>query len=163
MCRTGSCGAGQKRTGVARRRRAQQRRRKERRAKPDAEERLVTPPPAPVKRTETAQGVSWLGLIGALMGLAPMLLIASAVLEDPPEVGRALAIAPLLMALAYLPAVWASVARTERRQPILRGSVVVSLIVVLAGSFVFGFPVLVALAPATALLWLASGGPRPRR
>ena len=97
------------------------------------------------------------------MGFAPMAAITVAVLADPPEAGPALAAVPTLMAALFLPAAWASVAQTEKRQAILRGSVVASLVLAFAGSFVFGFPVLVALMPATALLWLASGGPRGRR
>ena len=104
-----------------------------------------------------------MGLIGGLMGILPMATIASAVLENPPEVGRGFAVVPLLMASAYTPAVWASLARTELRQPILRGSVVASLVMAFGGSFLVGFVALIALAPATALLWFASGGARPRR
>ncbi len=105
-----------------------------------------------------------MGLIGCLMGIGPMAAIASAVLENPPEAGRGLAVVPLLMAFAYTPAVWASVARTELRQPILRGSVVASMVMAFAGSFLFQSVILLmALAPATALLWFASGGMRPRR
>ncbi len=90
-----------------------------------------------------------------------MLAVAVAILVDPPEVGRALAPAPLLMAAVYVPAVWASVTLTERRQVILRGSVVASLVLAFTGSFVFGFANLLALLPATALLWLSSGGSKP--
>ncbi len=104
-----------------------------------------------------------MGLIGGLMGIGPMAAIASAVLENPPEAGRGLAVVSLLMASVYTPAVWASVARTEQRQSILRGSVFASLVMAFAGSFLFGFVVPIALAPATALLWFASGGMRPRR
>jgi hypothetical protein len=104
-----------------------------------------------------------MGLIGGLMGIGPMAAIASAVLENPQEAGRGLAVVSLLMALVYTPAVWVSVARTERRQSILRGSVFASLVMAFAGSFLFGFVVPIALAPATALLWFASGGMRPRR
>ncbi len=92
-----------------------------------------------------------------------MAVITVAVVWDPPEAGPALAAVPLLMAALFLPAVWASVAQTDRRQTILRGSVVASLLLAFTGSFLFGFPVLVALMPATALLWLASGGTRWRR
>ncbi len=104
-----------------------------------------------------------MGLIGGLMGIGPMAAIASAVLENPQEAGRGLAVVSLLMALVYTPAVWASVARTEQRQSILRGSVFASLVMAFAGSFLFGFVILLALAPATALLWFSSGGLRPRR
>ena len=98
------------------------------------------------------------------MGILPMATIASAILENPPGVGRGFAAVPLLMASAYTPAVWASLARTERRQSILRGTLLGSLVLPFAGSFIIGsiLPLLV-LAPATVLLWLALGGPRWRR
>jgi hypothetical protein len=84
-------------------------------------------------------------------------------LAPPQDVGAGLAAVPLVMAALYTPAVWASLARTEARQPVLRGSVLASLAMAFTGSFIFGFAVLVLLLPATALLWLASGGPRPKR
>ncbi len=96
-----------------------------------------------------------MGLIGGLMGIAPMAIIASAVLENPTEIGREFAVVAVLMAFLYTPAVWASVARTELRQPILRGSVVASLVIAFVGSVIFGFVVLVLLMPATALLAIA--------
>ncbi len=94
------------------------------------------------------------------MGIGPMAAIAAAVLSDPPELGRASAVVPLAMAAVYLPAVWGSVAATERRRAILRGSSIASLVVAFLGAALFGFVVLVALMPATAMLWLASGGRR---
>lgn len=77
--------------------------------------------------------------------------------------GAGLAAVPLVMAALYTPAVWASLVRTEARQHILRASVVASLAMAFAGSFVLAFAVLVLLLPATLLLWIASGGPPPRR
>jgi hypothetical protein len=102
-------------------------------------------------------------MVGGLLGLGPLVAIAAAVLTDPPEIGRAFAAVPILMAAAYLVPVWASVAARDLRQPILRGSVVASLVVAFAGSWLFGFATLLALMPATALLWLASGGLKWRR
>lgn len=99
-------------------------------------------------------------MIGGLLGFAPLAAIAIAALMDPPEIGRPFAAVPALMAALYLPAVWASVARTERRQAILRGSVFVSLVLAFGGGFLISFVVLMVLAPATVLLWLASGGMR---
>lgn len=89
------------------------------------------------------------------MGIGPMAIIASAILENPTEIGREFAVVAVLMAFVYTPAVWASVARTERRQAILRGSVIASLVMAFAGSALFGFVVLVLLMPATALLAIA--------
>ena len=106
-----------------------------------------------------------MGLIGGLMGIAPMAALALEILIDPPqEVGRPFATVPLLMAAIYVPAVWASVAHTGRRQAILRGTLVASLVLPFIGSFIFRSVIpLLVLAPATALLWLALGGPRWRR
>jgi hypothetical protein len=93
-----------------------------------------------------------------------MTALAVEILTDPPEIGRPLAAVPLLMAAVYVPAVWASVAQTERRQAILRGSLIASLVLPFTGSFIFGSVIpLLVLAPATVLLWLALGGPRWRR
>lgn len=97
-------------------------------------------------------------MAGGLLGFAPLAAIGAAILTDPPEIGRGFAAVPAVMAAAYLLPVWASVAAREIRQPILRGSVVASLVVAFAGSWLFGFVILLALMPATALLWLASGG-----
>ena len=105
-------------------------------------------------------GVSWAGFVGGVLGFAPLAAIAAGVLVDPQEIGRPFAAVPALMAVLYLPAVWASVARTERRQPILRGTVFVSLVLAFGGGFLISFVVLMVLAPATVLLWLASGGMR---
>ena len=92
-----------------------------------------------------------------------MSALAFDLLAAPPEVGRVLAAVPLVMAALYLPSLWASVARTGSRQSVLRASVGASLAMAFTGSFVFGFFILIVLLPATALLWLASGGPRPKR
>ncbi len=85
------------------------------------------------------------------MGIAPMATLGIEFLSD----GRALAAVPLLMAAIYAPAVWASVARTERRQAILRGSLTASLVLAFAGSALFGPVLLIVLVPATALLAIA--------
>lgn len=102
-------------------------------------------------------------MAGGLLGFAPLIAIAAAILTDPPEIGRGFAAVPALMAAAYLVPVWASVAAREIRQPILRGSAAASLVLAFGGSFMFGFVILLALMPATALLWLASGGLKRRR
>ncbi len=99
-----------------------------------------------------------------MLGFAPMAALAAEILADPPQAGRLFAAVPLLVATVYLPAIWASVTRTERRQAILRGTLLASLVLPFAGSFIFRSIVpLLVLAPATVLLWLALGGPRWRR
>ncbi|MCH6555209.1 MAG: hypothetical protein IH797_01165 [Chloroflexi bacterium] len=106
-----------------------------------------------------------MGLFGGFMGFAPMAALAVEILLDPPqEVGRPFAAVPFLMAALYLPAVWASLARTDQRQAILRGTLIASLVLPFTGSFLFRSVIpLLVLAPATILLWLALGGPRWRR
>ncbi len=105
-----------------------------------------------------------MGLIGGLMGIVPMAALGVEILLEPPEIGRPFAAVPLLMAALYLPAAWASLARTERRKAILRGTLIASLVLPFTGSFLFRSVIpLLVLAPATALLWLALGGPRWRR
>jgi hypothetical protein len=102
--------------------------------------------------------------MGGLMGFTPMAVLAVEILLEPPEIGRPFAAVPLLMAALYLPAAWASLARTERRKAILRGTLIASLVLPFSASFLFQSVIpLLVLAPATVLLWLALGGPRWRQ
>ncbi|HLA17702.1 MAG TPA: hypothetical protein VJ253_00060 [Dehalococcoidia bacterium] len=121
-------------------------------------------PPAPSAAAPIAAGarrdISWTGLVGALLGFAPMFAIAIGVLVDPGEANRALVAVPLLMAALFIPAAWASLAATDQRRAILRGSAAASIIMSFAGAALLGPPALLALLPATVLLWLASGGMR---
>ncbi len=95
------------------------------------------------------------------MGFVPMAALGVEILLEPPEIGRPFAAVPLLMAALYLPAVWASLTHTEKRQAILRGTLIASLVLPFTGSFLFRSVIpLIVLAPATVLLWLALGGPR---
>src|SRR3990172_4589996 len=116
-------------------RRAARRRRRERRAHDGPAET----PAAPRSADRATHGVSWTGLLGALLGFAPMLAIAVEILVDPPGVGRPFAAVPLLMATIYVPAIWASVARTARRKSILRASLFASLIFPFTPIFIFFF------------------------
>lgn len=84
-----------------------------------------------------------------------MAALALEILIDPPEVGRPFAAVPLLMAAIYVPAVWASVVQTGRRQVVLRGSLAASLVFAFTGSALFGPVILIVLLPATALLGIA--------
>ncbi len=121
---------------------------------------MTLPPTKAVPRI----GVSWAGLAGGLLGFAPMAALAVEILLEPPDVGRPFAAVPLLIATIYLPAVWASIAQTERRDSILRGSLIASLVLPFTASFLFRSVIpLFVMAPATVLLWLALGGPRWRR
>ena len=90
-----------------------------------------------------------------MLGFAPMFALAVEILVDPPEVGRPFATVPLLMAAIYVPAIWASVASTERRQVILRMSLTASMLLAFTGSVLFGPVLLIILLPATALLAIA--------
>src|SRR3990172_3774552 len=110
-------------------RRAARRRRRERRAHAGPTET----PAAPRAADRATHGVSWTGLLGALLGFAPMIVIAVGVLVDPGEASRAIAVVPLLMAALYIPAGWASVAQTDQRRSILRGSAAASIIMAFAG------------------------------
>jgi hypothetical protein len=93
-----------------------------------------------------------------------MTALAVEILLGRQDIGRSFAAVPLLVASIYLPAVWASVAQTERRDSILRGSLIASLVLPFAGSFILRSVIpLLVLTPATVLLWLALGGPRWRR
>ena len=107
---------------------------------------------------ETAPGISWAGLLGALLGFALMLAIAIGLLVEPPQSGRAIAAVPFMMGTLFIPAAWASLAQTDQRRAILRGSAAASIIMAFAGGALLGPVMFVALLPATVLLWLASGG-----
>lgn len=102
-------------------------------------------------------GISWLGLAGGLAGALPLAALGIELLLDPPEVGRWPAAPLLAMSAVYLLAVWASVSATPRRRAVLRGVVVASIAMVLAGLPFFGAPFAVVLLPATGLLAIASG------
>ena len=84
-----------------------------------------------------------------------MFALALEIFIEPPEIGRPFASVPLLMAAIYVPAIWASVASTERRQAILRGSLTASLVLAFSGSIIFGPVLLIVLVPATGLLAIA--------
>ena len=116
---------------------------------------LAGPPATAPVAARARQRISWTGLIGAVLGFAPLFALAVEILVDPPGVGRPFATVPLLMAAMYVPALWASVARTERRQAILRGSLAASLVLAFTGSTLFGPVLLIVLVPATALLAVA--------
>ncbi len=133
--------------------RAQQRRRREKRARPGLDEGTAALPPPPAKRTETTPGISWLGLIGALMVFVPMAALGIEFLLD----GRALAAVPLAMSAIYLPAIWASARTTARRRAVLRGVVAATIAMVFVSLPFLGPTLAVTLVPATALLAVASG------
>jgi len=139
-----------------RRKAGRQRRRERRRERPPAG--LVPPTgPATVPRRQAGTDVSWLGLAGALLGALPLAAIGIDVLVEPPEAGRWVAAFPLAMSAVYLPAAWASLRPTARRQTIQRAVAAASIVIVLGGLPLFGSPFAVVLLPATALLAIASG------
>ena len=119
-------------------------------------------PPAPTAAppilARARRDISWAGLLGALLGFAPMLAIATGVLVDPGEASRAIAAVPLLMAALFIPAAWASIAETDLRRAILRGSAAATIIMAFAGGALLGPVVFLTLLPATVLLWMATGG-----
>ena len=93
-----------------------------------------------------------------MLGFALMLAIAIGLLAEPPKDGRAIAAVPFMMGTLFIPAAWASLAATDQRRAILRGSAGASIIMAFAGGALLGPVIFVALLPATVLLWLASGG-----
>ncbi len=113
----------------------------------------MTLPPPPARQAEATQGISWLGLIGALMGFLPMTALGIEFLLD----GRALAAVPLAMSAIYLPAIWASTGATPRRRAVLRGVVAASIAMVFVSLPFLGPTLAITLVPATALLAVASG------
>lgn len=95
------------------------------------------------------------------MGFGPLSALAAELATGSNEdTSRALALVPGAMAAVYLPAAWASVARTRYRSRVLQGSVVASMAVAFGGALVLGPINLLVLAPATLLLWLSTRGMR---
>lgn len=118
---------------------------------------VIAPSAAAAKREEPQQpAVSWAGLVGAALGAGPMAALAIELAVDPGRTDRALALAPGVMAAVYVPAVWASVTKTELRQRVLQGTLVASLVIAFVGAVFLGPVHLLVLAPATVLLWLAT-------
>jgi hypothetical protein len=89
-----------------------------------------------------------------------MLTIAVGLVAEPPKSGRAIAAVPFMMGALFIPAVWASIAETDQRRTVLRGSAAASIVMAFAGGALLGPVIFVSLLPATVLLWLASGGMR---
>ena len=89
-----------------------------------------------------------------------MITIAVGLVTEPPKSGRAIAAVPFMMGALFIPAAWASIAATEQRRAILRGTAAASIVMAFAGGALLGPVIFVALLPATVLLWLASGGMR---
>jgi hypothetical protein len=119
------------------------------------------PPPPKAKEPEVPEGISWAGLVGAALGFGPLSALAAELASSPDEdTSRALALVPGVMAAVYVPAAWASVARTRYRSVVLQASVVGSLVVAFGGALALGPVNLLVLAPATVLLWLATRGKR---
>ena len=131
---------------------------KSRRRRRERSKGRESPPAAPPILARARRDISWAGLLGALLGFAPMLAIAIGVLVDPGEASRAIAAVPLLMAALFIPAAWASLAGTDQRRTILRGSAAASIVMAFVGGALLGPVVFLALLPATVLLWLSSGG-----
>ena len=96
--------------------------------------------------------------MGGLSGALSMAAIAVVVLIDPGEGERWWAGIFAVMALSFVPAVWASVAATPRRQPIQKATTIGCLAAAFLLSFIarqIGFAVILALP--TALLATAAG------
>jgi len=89
-----------------------------------------------------------------------MLAIAVGLLVEPPKSGPAIAAVPFMMGTLFIPAAWASLAETDQRRAILRGSAAASIVMAFAGGTLLGPVIFVTLLPTTVLLWLASGGMR---
>ncbi len=110
--------------------------------------------------------VSWTGLAGALSGAIPFGITAVFVLIDPGEASRWWALPLGLVAAAFLPAAWASVAPTPLRRRVQRGTTIACLVIAAAGVLTFGIGFAALLAVPATLLAVAGGyifqGPRGR-
>lgn len=98
-----------------------------------------------------------MGLLGGLAGAVPLAALAVAVLIDPGEGTRWWSLIFAALSLGFLPAVWASVVETPRRQAIQKAVVVGCLAVAFTGTVLFGVGVAILLALPTTLLAIAAG------
>ncbi len=117
----------------------------------------MAPPPAAQPAPAAIPRISWLGLMGGLLGAVPLAALGVEVLVEPADVGRGIGFVLLAMALPYLLAVWVSVTRTSRRRFFQRGVVVASILMGTVGMSFIGAEIAILLMPATALLAIASG------
>lgn len=135
--------------------------------RPGANERASTPQsePEPVR---PRRDISITGLIGGLTGAVPLGAFAAELLIDPAGESRWWAVPFFLMALVYVPAIWASVARLKDRKRTLRNVLSLSLVLLVLVTIVTRNPsiALLLLIPSS-LLAVASGvifqGPRARQ
>ena len=139
---------------MTRRRDARRRHRDERKHRPAEEPAasVAAKPAAP----KPGRSISWMGLAGGVLGVA--LLMQAAVFNLISDDGTTFAAGTLgLLAAAYLPAVWASLVDTPRRQLILRWVLAVTLVFVIAGVlFIDAAFATLLIAPST-LLAIAAG------
>ena len=147
------------------RRREARRRHREERKRRLPEERQAAKAPGPTARLASERNISWMGLAGGVLGA--LLLAQAAVYNLISDDGTTFAAATLaVLASAYLPAVWASVVDTPRRQAVLRGVLAVTLVFVVAGVlFVDAAFATLLIVPSTLLAIAAGlvfqGRPRP--
>ncbi len=144
-------------------RRRETRRRRRNRADERPSATAIEPEPARQPRD-----ISLTGLIGGLSGTVPLGAFAVELLIDPAGESRWWALPFFLMALVYLPAVWASVAPVQNRRRILRNTLSLTLVLLVLVSLLTQNPsfALLLLIPSS-LLAIASGvifqGPRARQ
>lgn len=145
------------------RRRETRRRRRNR-----ADERPSTPAIEPEPGRQPRRDISLTGLIGGLTGAVPLGAFALELLVDPEGESRWWALPFLLMALVYIPAIWASVTPVQNRKRTLRNVLSLSLVLLVLATIVTRNPsiALLLLVPSS-LLAVASGvifqGPRARQ
>ncbi len=136
-------------------------RRRTRKKRRRRERRPAVPAAAPAVPSRAGAGllrqVSWTGLAGALSGAIPFGITAVFVLIDPGEASRWWALPLALVAVAFLPAAWASVAPTPLRRQVQRGTTIACLVIAAAGVLTFGIGFAALLAVPTTLLAVAGG------
>lgn len=139
---------------MSRRRQSRKRRRAEQKQRPgDPAPSAAPPPPAPA----SPRNISWTGLLGGLAGALPMAAIAVVVIIDPGRGQRWWAAIFAAVALLFVPAAWASVARTPYRQRIQKATTVGCIVLAAAGILFFGIGFAMILTVPTTLLAIASG------
>ncbi len=119
--------------------------------------------PSPRRRLlPTAQpwyrGVSWTGLLGGIVGVLAVGQSAVYILVKDPEDVKTIWVIPLFAAACvYLPAVWVSIRPNPRRRQVIRGVLVVTLILMVAGAILLDPAFFGLLLIPSALLAQAAG------
>jgi hypothetical protein len=114
--------------------------------------------PAARRRRNAAEGVSFSGAAGGLLGAGMFFALAAAILIDPGDGSRLWSIAFAFAGLCFLPAAAVSIVSGHpRRRAVLRASTIVAMLIAGLGLAFFGIGFALIMAPPTVLLAVGAG------